>query len=256
MNSLGFRYRNTRKKGVLLRSDLKKRRKFARDTLNAYPGGTDSLWKEGISFYFDGTGFVHKNNPLGMAMAPKGKAWRLPKEGLAYGCTGKGRKEGVHQVRFFVGISYGRGVVMCEQYEGRISGKKMEQFAKDHFEDTFDRCALSTVAGGRRVLQDGCPSQNDKRVLRAMQAMDAETFAIPARSPDLNPIENLFHLVGKRLEEQVLRDQIFFENDKTFARRVKKTIENFPADVIDKIIDSMPGRLRLVLKARGGRIKY
>ena len=50
-----------------------------------------------------------------------------------------------------------------------------------------------------------------------------ELFCIPARSPDLNPIENMFHIAKKELEQQVIDSQIVRETWQEFKSRVKKT---------------------------------
>ncbi len=39
------------------------------------------------------------------------------------------------------------------------------------------------------------PSQRSKIAWKAMNKAGATLFTIPPRSPDLNPIENLFHIV-------------------------------------------------------------
>ena len=40
----------------------------------------------------------------------------------------------------------------------------------------------------------------------AMSEVNANLLSIPPRSPDINPIENLFYLVRKELDEQVISD--------------------------------------------------
>lgn len=237
-----------------MKSDPRKRMKFVNSIDKQFPNGSSArLWQEGISFYFDGTGFVWKRNPLSMAVAPKSKAWRKRNEGLSFGCTAKGKKEGSTQIKFFVAISYGKGVVLCEPYEGRVDGALVERFVIDHFETAFQRSCNPTA---RRFLQDGDPSQNSERAKAALARINATVFPIPPRSPELNPIENLFHLVGRALEEQVLLRRIEFETREEFSRRIKDTLETFDARKIDSIIESMPRRLKMVRKAKGGRIKY
>ena len=54
-------------------------------------------------------------------------------------------------------------------------------------------------------LQDGDPSQNSTKAQRALQDVGALLFIIPARSPDLNPIENKFNTVFGKLERDALR---------------------------------------------------
>ena len=48
----------------------------------------------------------------------------------------------------------------------------------------------------------------------------------PPRSPDLNPIENLFHLVSKQLIEDAIDKRITSENFEQFSDRVKRTMTN------------------------------
>ena len=55
----GYRYLQSHRKGMLTRKDAYKRLKFARQMKRFLP----SFWKRCISFYFDGTSFVHKANP-------------------------------------------------------------------------------------------------------------------------------------------------------------------------------------------------
>ena len=51
------------------------------------------FWSSDISFYFDGTGFLYKRNPLEQDLAPGAREWRMRSEGLTVGCTAKGKKE-------------------------------------------------------------------------------------------------------------------------------------------------------------------
>ena len=72
----------------------------------------------------------------------------------------------------------------------------------------------------------------------------ALVFSIPPRSPDLNPIENLFHLLSKQLEKDALEMEIKYEDFGQFSKRVKDTIMNFPKNTIDKIIESIHEKTR------------
>ena len=89
-----------------------------------------------------------------------------------------------------------------------------------------------------------------------MEEVGALLFRIPARSPDCNPIENVFNLVNVQLEKEALQKHITRENFDEFSKRVKRTIKNFPAHIIDKTIESMPKRMHQIVKKRGGRLKY
>ena len=107
-----------------------------------------------------------------------------------------------------------------------------------------------------RFLQDGDPVQNSALAKRAFKDVGALVFSIPPRSPDLNPIENLFHLVSKQLEKDTLEMEISYEDFGQFSKRVKDTSMNFPKNTIDKIIESMNKRVVTIIENRGQRLKY
>ena len=52
------------------------------------------FWTKQVAFYLDEVSFAFKTNPLQFARAPKARIWRKRCEGLSFGCTAKGRKEG------------------------------------------------------------------------------------------------------------------------------------------------------------------
>ena len=103
---------------------------------------------------------------------------------------------------------------------------------------------------------DNDPSQRSVAARKAIKKEYCELFCIPPRSPDLNPIENMFHLVKKQLECQVRDRHIIRETWQEFKSRVKKTLCNVPVDYVNNIITSMPRRIHAVVKADGFRTKY
>ena len=249
LKSFGYRYLRSRKKGLMTAKDKMRRVKFCRKIKNLRMG--QEFWNKYISFYLDGKGFQFKTNPHGQARAPKAREWRLPSEGLEY--TSKGKKEGATNVNFMVAISYGKGAVLCEQYDGTITGKKMKAIVENRFPEAFKKSSSPTV---KRFLTDGCPRQNCKVALTAYRDVGAKVCKIPPRSPDMNPIENFFHLVVRKLDMQAIQENITRETKQEFAERVKSTMLNFPVPQIDKIINSMSKRVNLIIKNNGKRIKY
>lgn len=107
-----YRYLQTRRKGLMSAADLRKRYLYARKVRRLRLG--QEFWRRGVSLYLDSVGFAHKTNPSDQARTPGARVWRRRNEGLTPGCTTKGAKEGVRQIRFLVGISYHRGVVLCK----------------------------------------------------------------------------------------------------------------------------------------------
>lgn len=253
--SNGLSKRQTAKKGVLTKSDLVKRLEFAKKVKRMFGSESMKLWTEGIGFYLDGASFTHKYHPLDQAQAPKTRIWRKENERLKFGLTAKSNHEGVggRQAHFMVGIGYGRGVVICEQYLGRLNGEKFADFIRTHLPKGF---ADSPNPRGKMFLQDGDPSQNSQKARDAMYSIGARKFSIPPRSPDLNPIENMFHIVKNQLTRDAISKNIKFENWDSFCSRVKTTIMNFPITIINNTIESMEKRIDLIIKSKGERTKY
>ena len=103
---------------------------------------------------------------------------------------------------------------------------------------------------------DNDPSQRSLAAWKAIKKECCELFSIPARSPDLNPIENMFHLVKKQLECQVRDGHIIRETWQEFKSRVIKTLYNVPVEYVNNLITSMRRRIDAVAKADGYRTKY
>lgn len=248
----GYKFLHARKKGLMSANDLKERLKFARKVKRLL---STNVWQEGISFYLDGAGFQHKYNPCDEARSSKTLAWRRKKEALHPGCTAKGSHvgSGGNVAHFLVAIAYKRGVILCEQYHGKINGDMFSKFIEEHFPRTFESSANPR---GKLFLQDGDPSQNSKKAKQSMDKIGVKKFNIPARSPDLNPIENVFNYVKVKLHEEALRKDIKHENFEQYSNRVKRSLLNCPVSYIDSTIESMGKRISLDIQAKGKRIKY
>ena len=242
-------YLNARQKGVLNEDDKRKRVRYCKQVRKDHPR---NIWTEGIAFYLDGVNFVHKTRPKDQTCAPRKKVWRKRKDGLKSGCVAKGRKEGtgVNVVRFMVAIAYTNGTIICEEYE-KLNGAYFADFVKRNFVDMFGAADKDHV---KYFPQDGDRSQNSKVAQEAMKRVKAEVFHIPAKSPDLNPIENIFHLTNRELRKNSKR--IKTESRDEFVMRIRRALHSVPVAIIDKTIESMDKRIGMIIQARGERIKY
>ena len=71
----------------------------------------------------------------------------------------------------------------------------------------------------------------------ARAAMDRANCQL-LKSPDLNPIENIFKLVSDALRKQVITSRIITEMYEQFKDRVISTIKSIPREVVNKTIAS------------------
>ena len=104
-------------------------------------------------------------------------------------------------------------------------------------------------------LQNGDPSQNSLKAKNAIFDISARMFSILSRIPDTNPIENLFHLMKKKMNRDALEQNITEESYQQFFDSIKETILNFPVATIDNIIDSMDKRMSMIIKKKGQRLR-
>ena len=101
-------------------------------------------------------------------------------------------------------ISYNVGVILREEYE-RMTGNFFSSFIDKTFEQMFVK---SKTGNTRLFIQDNDPSQNSAVAKIALQRVNAQLLKIPPRSPDLNPIENMFKSVSDDLHDSAIEKQL------------------------------------------------
>ena len=99
-------------------------------------------------------------------------------------------------------------------------------------------------------------SPNSIAAKRVHNEIGAFVFCIPPCSSDLNPIENVFHLINMEIQKDTIKRNITGETFTSFSQRVKSLIQRIPKRTISCVIDSMDKRIKMVLRAKGNRIKY
>ena len=251
LNEMGFRLLQTRRKG-LRETDQKVRLQYARK-MDRKEKNNAGFWRE-VCFYLDGVSFVYKTNPMNTAMAPKSRVWRRKNEGLQV--TSKGSKDlaGGKRLHVMVAMAYRHGVILREPYE-KLNGKFFANFIREHFNLCFGRAGPKRNRS-RKFVMDNDSSQTSKAAMNALQETESELLRIPTGSPDLNPIENIFNVVKDTLEKEAIERNITKETFEEFKTRVLRTLGDVDPGIIDRAIDSMPTRIKLIIQGNGYQTKY
>jgi predicted DNA-binding protein YlxM (UPF0122 family) len=240
LNAMGFKFLEARKKGLLSDKDKKIRFQYAsamKKTLRDCP----DFYKNQISFYLDGVSFIHKFNPMKDVCQTKSRVWR--KRGEGFQLTSRGSKElaGGRRLHLMVAIAHGKGIILKDAYE-KMSGHFFSSFIPTRFNITFAK-AGPKANGGRYFIMDNDPCQTSRKSISALNDMEAELHRIPPRSPDLNPIENTFHLIKKKLADEALKLKIEKESFEQFKSCVFRCCDNIDSSIIDRTIESLPKRI-------------
>ena len=191
------------------------------------------------------------------ALKPKTCVWRKRGEGLLI--TTKGSKElaGGRRLHLLVAIAYGKGVIWAETYE-KMDGPYFARFIRRQFPTLFDITGKQSNINNTPNLfvMDNDPSQTSAVAKKALHSIGATMQVIPARSPDINPIENLFNVVRKNTEAEILQKNIIHQSWDEFVERVKFHIWSVSKEYVNKTVGSMPNRIKEIVKRKGMRTKY
>ena len=198
----------------------------------------------------DGVSFVHKYNPQSGAVSNRARVWRKKEEGLQETAKGCKQLAGGRRVHLIVAIAYSKGVILKVPYE-KMNGTFFAAFVREHLNITFAK-AGSKTNGRRLFIMDNDPSQRSRAAQMALEDMESEFQEIPPRSPDLNPIENIFHLVKRYLQIEAILKESFEE----FQSRLLRAFDSIPITTIDKTISGMEKRIDAILSSKGCRTKY
>lgn len=109
------------------------------------------------------------------------------------------------------------------------------------------------IGGPNYIFQQDNASIHASRATKEfLSSRNIPVLDWPAISPDLNPIENIWGILSKR----VYLNGRQFNTVKELRKSVQDEWDKLEPEMLRKLVDSMPNRLQQVIINKGGHIKY
>ena len=127
-----------------------------------------------------------------------------------------------------------------------------DRVTADSYQETLKTHLLPLLRGRKLVFQqDNAPAHRAKTTqeFATLHAIDILP-SWPPNSPDLNPIENLWAMVKKRIRIATTASAAELQ------RVIEEKWHSIPQRVVDTLVESFPRRLELCLEKEGGWIGY
>ncbi|GFX44967.1 transposable element Tcb2 transposase [Trichonephila clavipes] len=123
----------------------------------------------------------------------------------------------------------------------------------------FDEVLLPHVRLFRGAVGDKFVVMDDNatchRTLAVQDCLDSEgiqRLVWPARSPDLNPIENVWDALGRQVSGRNYPPT----NKNTLIRALTEEWDKLPQQLLDNVVQSMVRRVKCCITLHGGQIPY
>jgi transposase len=231
LHELGIRSRTARRSAIVSERNRKKRVKWAKEHIEWSP----YQWNRVL--FSDETGFSLGYNT-------RSRMW-----------VREGKKE---VMRHQVGIPHEKGKInvwacFSSRGVGEIAIYRESTTAEVYLsilEEHLLPSASKLFKDYWRFLQDNLPSHTAKSVKKWMTHHCIRQLELPAESPDLNPIENLWSLLKRRVYQQQPESWAQLE---TIIRQEWRKLT--PCE-LEPFVNSMINRCKMVVEAEGHRILY
>jgi len=156
-------------------------------------------------------------------------------------------------------VKHGGGHVMvwgCMSYNGVgnlafIEGIMNAQMYIDVLRDNLQQSAIKLgIQETFQFQQDNDPKHTAKKTREWLLQNVPKQLFTPPQSPDVNPIENLWHI----LDLQIRKRKISNKND--LKKVLLEEWSKISPETTQKLVESMPNRLQAIINAKGMHTKY
>jgi transposase len=235
LRDVGLRSCVARRKPLLTTNHMENRLEWARQ----HQHWTTHEWRRVL--WSDESPFLQfQNNRLC-------RVWREPDEEFALPCLSATVKHSPS--RMFWGCFSYQGLGPLVALHGHVTGESHAKTLRRH---AFPTMRKFFPRGDGIFQEDNAPPHTSKIATATRVGSGLQFLPWPAQSPDLNPIENLWHDVKTRLYERKKKPK----NLPELERAVKAAWKSIPPERIQALVDSMPRRIQLCIAAQGAPIQY
>jgi len=186
--------------------------------------------------------------------------WRYPEEEYDEDCCGATVIPGFRKVKIWAAMRYGKlsnlVILPEEKGDGKINAREYVDVVMDG--EMFDFWMEgSEEVGSLMMMEDGAPyhrgcATERRKQLEEMGWIGWGPGTWPSNSPDLNPIENLWH----QLKTNIRKRENPPRSKKDLITALQEEWKKLSIETVNKLCDSMPERLAKVIAAKGGTIGY
>jgi DDE superfamily endonuclease len=186
--------------------------------------------------------------------------WRYPEEEFHKDCIRGTVISGFEKVKVWGAMRYGRlsnlVVVPEGEKEGTMTAKKYLDVIMDGEMFDFWMEGMEDV-GYLLMMEDGAPYHKGVASQRRAQLEEDGWIGWgpgtwPANSPDLNPIENLWHVLRSKIRKRRHQPR----TKKALIEALTDEWGKLDMGIVNNLIDSMPRRLQAVIDGNGRPTKY
>jgi transposase len=163
-------------------------------------------------------------------------------------------KHGGGSIMLWSAITYAGVGWMCK-IDGNMDKTLYKEILEDELEQTIAISTDKLCFRRDQVIfqQDNDPKHTSKLVTNYLQDQSYQVMQWPPQSPDLNPIENMWALLKRRLNDYETATKGMNE---LYERVTEVWYDQMKPEECQKVIESMPRRIQAVIKAKGKWTKY
>ena len=142
------------------------------------------------------------------------------------------------------------GVGKLTEVQGTMDAQQYCDILDEGVVESFEK--LEVPEEERVFQQDNDPKHTSKKASQWFEDNDIQVLVWPSQSPDINPIEHLWVHLKRALQKYPTSPKGVHE----LWDRVEVEWNEIAAETCQNLIESMPRRIRAVIRANGGHTKY